>query len=133
MTTALRQAEEVVDVESEYTGVKGHGTHMQHTVCQGCTASCGFQDVLANISGGTCPYLRSHGRRQLCTAGTLRPETDSMQWQPKHGTSTRMPKKGDSLEQETCKQATFLLLLLASPLRQGRAREELFWRHHSHP
>ena len=36
---------------------------MQHTVCQGCTASCGFQDVLANISGGTCPYLRSHGRK----------------------------------------------------------------------
>jgi hypothetical protein len=91
---------------------------------------CGFQDVLANIAGGTCPYLRSHGRRQLCRAGTLRPETHSMQWQPKHQQSMAhlpaCPGKADSLEQETCKQATFLLLLLASPLRQGRARKELF-------
>jgi hypothetical protein len=62
---------------SEYTLVTGaeHGAErnaMIHTcntiVCQGCTAPCGFQDVLANISGGTCPYLRSHGRNELLYA-----------------------------------------------------------------
>ena len=37
------------------------------------------------MSGGTCPYLRSHGRSELCRAGTLRPETHITQQQPQHG------------------------------------------------